>query len=75
MFEVLETIRGGGCKAAVVADAHTIEPRNVITIFGLEHYFDITVISERLVSRSPPGGIPGCIINSYWSTTNAKEVI
>jgi hypothetical protein len=56
MFKGLETIRGGGCKAAVVANAHTIEPRNVITICGSEHYFDITVISERLVSRSPPEG-------------------
>jgi len=68
MFEVLETIRGGGCKAAMVTNTHTIELMDVISICRSEHCFDITVISKRLVSRSPPEGYS----RLHWTDSRSK---
>jgi len=71
---MLKGLRGGGCKAAVVTNTHTIAIREVITICLSEYCFDITVILERLVPRSPPSGIPCCTINNYLTTKKTKEV-
>lgn len=71
---MLKGLRGGGCKTTMVTNTHAIVLREVITICRSGDYFDITVIPEGLVSRSPPSGIPCCTINSYLTTKKTKEV-
>jgi len=55
-FEVLEIIRKGGYKIAMIANADSVDVRNIVNTCGLEDYFDVIVISHGLVSRSPPEG-------------------
>lgn len=56
-FEVLETIRRGGYKIAVIANADSVDARNVIASCGLADYFDAIVISEELGIEKPAGGV------------------
>jgi len=53
VVEVLETIRKGGYKIAVIANVDSIDARNVIASCGLEHYFDAIVISEEVGIEKP----------------------
>ena len=52
-FEVLETIKKGGYKTAVIANADSIGARNVIASCGLERYFDAIVISGEIGIKKP----------------------
>ena len=52
-FEVLETIRKKGYKTAMVANASSIDARNIIAACGLENYFDAIVISEEVGTEKP----------------------
>jgi len=56
-FEVLETIKKGGYKTAMIANADSIDARNVITSCGLQCYFDAIVISEEIGIEKPARGI------------------
>jgi len=57
VVEVLERIRKGGYKIAVIANADSIDARNVIASCGLENYFDAIVISEEVGIEKPAKGI------------------
>ncbi len=52
-FEVLETIKKGGYKTAMIANADSIDARNVIASCGLEDYFDSIIISEEIGIEKP----------------------
>ena len=51
--EVLETVRKGGYKLAVITNGDSIGARNVIAACGLEDYFDAIVISEEVGIEKP----------------------
>jgi len=52
-FEVLETIRKGGYKIAMIANGDRVGARNVINTCGLKDYFDAMVISEEVGIEKP----------------------
>ena len=52
-FEVLETIRKNGYKIAIIANADSIDARNIIATCGLESYCDAIVISEEVGIEKP----------------------
>ena len=52
-FEILDKIRKSGCKLAVIANDASVSARNIIKTTGLEHYFDVIVISEELGVEKP----------------------
>jgi putative hydrolase of the HAD superfamily len=52
-FEVLEAIKKGGCKIAVIANGDSAGARNIIASCGLEDYFDAIVISKELGIEKP----------------------
>lgn len=51
--EVLETIKKGGYKIAMIANADSVDARNIMITCGLEVYFDAMVISEELGIEKP----------------------
>ena len=53
VVKVLETIRKGGYKVALIANGDSIGARNVIAACGLEDYFDAIVISEEVGAQKP----------------------
>jgi len=53
VFEVLESIRKDGYKAAMIANADSTGARNIIASCGLEDYFDAIIISEELGIEKP----------------------
>ncbi len=53
VFEVLESIRKGGYKAAIIANADSADARNIIASCGLGDYFDVIVISEEIGIEKP----------------------
>ena len=53
VFEVLESIRKGGYKTAVIANGDSVDARNIIASCGLEDYFDAIVISEEVGIEKP----------------------
>ena len=53
VVEVLETIRKGGYKIALIANGDSTGARNVITSCGLADYFDAIVISEEYGIEKP----------------------
>ena len=52
VFEVLESIRQGGYKTAIIANADS-DARNIIASCGLWDYFDVVVISEEVGIEKP----------------------
>jgi len=52
-FEVLETIKKGGYKIALVANVDSIDARNIMVTCGLEDYFDSIIISEEIGIEKP----------------------
>jgi putative hydrolase of the HAD superfamily len=52
VFEVLESIRQGGYKTAIIANADS-DARNIIASCGLGDYFDVVVISEEVGIEKP----------------------
>ena len=63
VFEVLEALRKEGCKIAMIANAHSIDARNVMSTCGLENYFDAIVISEEIGIEKPAGKIFEAALN------------
>ena len=53
VVEVLESIRKGGHKIAMLANADSIDARNVIDTCDLKDYFDAIVISEEIGIEKP----------------------
>jgi len=53
VFEVLEALRKDGYKIAMIANADSIDARNVMSTCGLENYFDAIVISEEIGIEKP----------------------
>ena len=53
VFKVLETIRKGGYKIAMIANGDSVDVRNVIASCGLKDYFDAIVISEEIGIEKP----------------------
>ena len=57
VVEVLESIRKGGHKIALIANGDSVGVRNVIDTCDLKHYFDAIVISEEVGIEKPARGI------------------
>jgi len=51
--EVLENIRRRGCKIALIANADSIDVRNILSACRLDSYFDATIISGELGIEKP----------------------
>jgi len=52
-FEVLEAIKKGGYKIAMIANGDSVGARNIIASCGLKDYFDAIIISEELGTEKP----------------------
>lgn len=52
-FEVLETIRKDGYRISLIANADSIDARNVVTNCSLENHFDVIIISEEVGVEKP----------------------
>lgn len=57
VFEVLEAIRKGGYKTAMIANGDSAGARNIIEASGLQDYFDTIMISEEVGIEKPSPGI------------------
>jgi HAD superfamily hydrolase (TIGR01662 family) len=53
VIEVLETIRKGEYKIAIIANADSVGARKVIAACGLRDYFDAIIISEEVGAQKP----------------------
>jgi len=62
VIQVLETIRKGEYKIAIIANADSVGARKVIAACGLRDYFDAIIISEEVGAQKPcERDIRGCI--------------
>jgi len=52
-LDVLETVKRGGYKIALIANVDSIDARTIIETCGLEDYFDAIVISEEVGIEKP----------------------
>ena len=52
-IEVLASIRKDGYKMAMIANANSVDARNIIATCGFEDYFDVIVISEEAGIEKP----------------------
>jgi len=52
-IEVLASIRKDGYKMAMIANANSVDARNIMATCGLEDYFDVIVISEEAGIEKP----------------------
>lgn len=64
VYEVLQAIREGGFKTAIIANGDSIGARNVISYCKLGDYFDDIVISEEIGIEKPARGIFEAALNS-----------
>ena len=52
-IEVLSSIRKDGYKTAIIANANSVDARNIIATCDFEDYFDVIVISEEAGIEKP----------------------